>query len=701
MTSSNVIFITRGFILITLLCGISLFAITSDTNQSSFYQQTDTGYYWNENSEQWVLSSQTIRTFNGNDQIIEKLDQDWDGLTWTNNERNTWTYNSSGFLTGELYETWHYSDEQWKNYSKIEYVNDFNGNYIERTVIEYHEIPGFTQVWWNKGHFTYTYDSANKLTEAINQTWSSDHWSNSSRYTYTYDASGNLSVMLGEGWYFSTWLNENLTTYSYNSSGVEEEMLHQHWDDPDRNGSYEWTNNQRQQNHIDANNLIDGTHWQRWASTDWQYVDKQMFTFDTDFNIIEILDQEWDTGINYWVSSEQTFITYQNWGTIADFTADVQTGKPPLTVQFTDLSFQAPEGNSITGWAWDFNDDGVIDATDQSPSYTYTEAGGYTVTLIASDGITTDTLRRNNFISIPNSNPAPILTIIDVPNDEGGELLIQFTASSHDVLPVSGIDKYDVYVSMYGDTVWTVLESIPATGASSYSVSFSTVADAGDINNEFRYYFYVLAMFNYNYYYDTSVLGYSLDNLAPAPIGTLNASVDGATVELSWDASSATDFDHYIVSRDYSITMENALQIGVTEQTSYIDSDIASGGDYYYQVAAVDNHGNQSAVISIAHANILTVIDESVLPTEFALYRNYPNPFNPTTTFEFALPSRQQVNFSIYDLNGHLLETLVDNEKPAGNHSVKWNASGYSTGVYLYRFDAGEFHSVRKCILMK
>jgi len=696
MFSSKIKLITLGFILI-ILVGTT----TGDTNQSSFYKQTNTQYYWDEDDEQWVLYGQTVSTFNGNDDIAERLEQEWDGYEWTNSNRKTWTYDNNGYLTEELLETWDYSDEIWENYSKIEYINDSNGSQIERMVIEYHIIPGFTQVWWNKWHSTYTYDSGNKLIETINQEWSSTHWSNYDRYTYTYDASGNLSVMLDEGWYFSTWLNENLTTYTYNSAGVEETILRQHWDDPDRNGVYEWTNYRREQHHIDANNLIDGIVWESWVENAWQYVNKKVFTFDLDFNITEILYQEWDTGINYWVATEQTYIFYQSWGTIADFSADNQTGTPPLTVQFTDLSFQVPDGNIIISWAWDFNDDGVIDATDQNPSYTYTEAGGYSVTLIASDGVTADTLRRNNFISIPNSNPAPILTITDVPNDEGGELLIQFTASSHDVLPASGIDKYDVYVSMYGDTVWTVLESIPATGASSYNIPFSTVADSGDVNNEFRYYFYVMAIIDYNYYYDIPVLGYSLDNLAPAPIGTLNATINGVSVDLSWTASSEPDFDYYIISRDYTVTMENNVQIAVTDQITFTDLAIPSGGDYYYQVIAVDIHGNHSDVVSVAHANIFTAIDESVLPTEFALYRNYPNPFNPTTTFEFALPARQQVNLSIYDLNGHLIETLINSEKQAGNHTIKWNASGYSTGIYLYRFDAGEFHSIRKCILMK
>jgi len=666
MRSGTTKILTQAVILITLLGGLTLDAKTSNTSQASFFRQTETQYYWDESSEQWKLGGQIISTFNGSDQIIERIEQEWSGNRWTNDSRNTWTYNNNGYLTGELLETWAYSDEQWENYSKIEYVNDQNGNQIERTVIEYHEILGFTQVWWNKYHSTYTYDSANKLIEAINQTWSSDHWSNNDRYTYTYDASGNLSVMLDEGWYFSTWLNENLTTYSYNSSGVQLEKLRQHWADP--NGSYEWTNYRREQNHIDANNLIYETVLERWESTQWVYGSRTVFTFDNDFNITEILYQYWDKGTNYWLNDEQTLINYQNWGTIADFTVDNQTGMPPLTVQFTDLSFQVPEGNPILSWAWDFDDDGAIDATDQNPSYIYTTAGSYSVTLIVSDGTTADTLRRSNFISMLNSSPEPILTVMDVPNDEGGGLLVRFTASSHDVQPLSWNDRYEIYTLRTGDTTWTPLDTIPATGATSYNLTFSTAADSGDIHNSYLYYFFVSAIFNYSYYFSEYLLGYSLDNIAPAPISTLNASVDGVSVIISWNASPEPDFDYYIVYRAYTASMENPQRLTVTDLTTYTDSDITLAGDYYYQVVAVDIHGNHSDVIHVVDANIPTAVDESVLPVEFAMHRNYPNPFNPVTTFKYALPVQQYVNLSIYDLNGHLIETLINSEQPVGIH---------------------------------
>jgi len=688
-------------ILSALSGSLTLNAKTDNISQSSFFRQTDTEYYWDDAAANWILYGQTISTFNNSDQIIEKLEQDWSGFNWTNSKRNVWTYDNSGYLIGELLETWSYSDEQWQNYSKIEYTNDSNGNQIERTVIEYHEIPGFTQLWWNKYHSTYTYDTANRLIETINQTWSSNHWSNDDRYTYTYDSNGKLTVILDEGWYFSTWLNENLTTYSYNSAGVEQEILFQHWGDPDYNGSYEWTNYRREQHSIDVNSNIDGVVWEKWESNRWQYKDRKLFTFDEDFNITETLYQVWNTSTNYWLNSEHTLTTYQNWGTIADFTADTQSGQPPLTVQFTDLSFQAPEGNPILSWAWDFNDDGIIDATSQNPGYTYTSPGSYSVTLIVSDGTTADTLKKSNYISVLNNVPEPNLTITDIPNDEGGELLISFTASSQDAPPLGWNDRYDVYTLRSGDTVWTMLTTIPATGAGSYSLTFSTAADSGDIHEVFLYYFFVTAVFNNYYYYSEYQWGYSLDNIAPAATGNLNAVINGVSVQLAWDSSSELDFDYYIIYRANTASMNNPQLLAETDLTTYTDADISLAGDYYYQVAAVDIHGNQSAENQVAYVEILTAVDAAALPAKFTLHRNYPNPFNPATTFKYSLPIQQLVNLSLYDLNGRLIETLINSEKPAGTHQIKWDASAYGSGIYLYRFDAGEYHKSGRCILIK
>ena len=89
------------------------------------------------------------------------------------------------------------------------------------------------------------------------------------------------------------------------------------------------------------------------------------------------------------------------------------------------------------------------------------------------------------------------------------------------------------------------------------------------------------------------------------------------------------------------------------------------------------------------------------IPDQYSLSHNYPNPFNPTTTIEFGLPERAKVKVSIYDLNGNLIETVLNKHKEAGFHRAVWHATGLPTGVYFYRIQTSNFTDVKKCILMK
>ncbi|MBU1635987.1 T9SS type A sorting domain-containing protein [bacterium] len=89
------------------------------------------------------------------------------------------------------------------------------------------------------------------------------------------------------------------------------------------------------------------------------------------------------------------------------------------------------------------------------------------------------------------------------------------------------------------------------------------------------------------------------------------------------------------------------------------------------------------------------------LPTEFCLSPNYPNPFNAATTIRYEIPETSPVVLSIYDINGRLIEMLENTTRQPGKYSVTWNASNVSSGVYLYRIQAGGFQQVKKCLLVK
>jgi len=98
----------------------------------------------------------------------------------------------------------------------------------------------------------------------------------------------------------------------------------------------------------------------------------------------------------------------------------------------------------------------------------------------------------------------------------------------------------------------------------------------------------------------------------------------------------------------------------------------------------------------IAIENIGTII-----PDEFTLSQNYPNPFNPATKIRFALPNSSFAKLIVYDMLGREIETLVNQQLNAGTYEVDWSADKFSSGVYFYRLEAGDFVSDKKMVLIK
>jgi hypothetical protein len=91
----------------------------------------------------------------------------------------------------------------------------------------------------------------------------------------------------------------------------------------------------------------------------------------------------------------------------------------------------------------------------------------------------------------------------------------------------------------------------------------------------------------------------------------------------------------------------------------------------------------------------------SPLPLQTVLAPAYPNPFNPTTTLNYALAQSGLVTMKIFDLTGREVSTLVNNAQPSGTHSVIWNAAASPSGVYLCRLQTPTSSSTQKLLLVK
>jgi hypothetical protein len=96
-------------------------------------------------------------------------------------------------------------------------------------------------------------------------------------------------------------------------------------------------------------------------------------------------------------------------------------------------------------------------------------------------------------------------------------------------------------------------------------------------------------------------------------------------------------------------------------------------------------------------------MDEDVAeaPEFYNVSQNYPNPFNPTTKIKYSIPQLSNVVIKVFDILGNEIETLVNDEKPAGIYEITWNAEKFPSGVYFYQIKAGNFIQTKKMILLK
>ncbi len=142
-------------------------------------------------------------------------------------------------------------------------------------------------------------------------------------------------------------------------------------------------------------------------------------------------------------------------------------------------------------------------------------------------------------------------------------------------------------------------------------------------------------------------------------------------------------------------------QGGAEKITVTFDARGAACGKYTGQINITSNGGNITIPVEaeVSPTGVKEKIHTS--PDKMQLYQNYPNPFNPTTTISYELPQSQHVVLKIYDVQGHEVITLVDEQQTAGVYKINFDAGHLPSGFYLYRLTAGEFSQVKKLLLLK
>lgn len=308
----------------------------------------------------------------------------------------------------------------------------------------------------------------------------------------------------------------------------------------------------------------------------------------------------------------------------------------------------------------------------------------------------------------PPPPPAPkIVSVKDVPNDQGKKVLVTWVGNEPPLIGgegiILGVERFSVWFRW--DGVWTFVAEVPAKRDSLYSVIAPTFVDSTITGGIHWSKYQVTSHYTFNFHVVNSMVdsGYSLDNLVPGVPGAVGGSVNGSDFVLHWTRVPDEDVQYYAVYRstvpDFDVTSMSPHS--TTADTTFTDAGAVGGPTYYYRVTAIDYSGNQSASSDPIGTSVTGVEATEALPTTYALFQNFPNPFNPTTQIAYDVPQESFVTLKVYNTLGQEIAVLVEARQLPGRHTVSFNGSGLASGLYFYKLTAGEHVSIRKMNLLK
>ena len=175
---------------------------------------------------------------------------------------------------------------------------------------------------------------------------------------------------------------------------------------------------------------------------------------------------------------------------------------------------------------------------------------------------------------------------------------------------------------------------------------------------------------------------------------------------LSWTPAERATGYHLQVARESDVTFDQpVLEEWTSEEVSSAIDRLDVSTSYLWRIRAQNaaGFGSWSIIRQFSTASVQNTPTESEneLPGSVALDQNYPNPFNPTTTISFEIPAPEHVSLSIFDMTGRKVADLISRTLSSGRHEIRWDASGFSSGVYLYRLRAGAVIRTKTLLLMK
>jgi len=177
----------------------------------------------------------------------------------------------------------------------------------------------------------------------------------------------------------------------------------------------------------------------------------------------------------------------------------------------------------------------------------------------------------------------------------------------------------------------------------------------------------------------------------------------GKLTNFSWNADTSASQYQLVVERVFG-SKSTVLDTLLNSTGIQLTMELAPNTLYNWRVRGINLGKNLSGEWSQTWSfttGMRTSIEDELIPQEYLLSQNYPNPFNPSTQIHYAIPEATHVTLEVFNSVGQKVMELVNGQKSAGLHTATFDASGLSSGVYLYKLTTPSFTQVKKMLLIK
>jgi hypothetical protein len=185
-----------------------------------------------------------------------------------------------------------------------------------------------------------------------------------------------------------------------------------------------------------------------------------------------------------------------------------------------------------------------------------------------------------------------------------------------------------------------------------------------------------------------------------SPNGMKISQTGNHSIKLQWHNRNAENDSIAIERRRTSDSFGVIGEVASTDSV-FIDTSTSAGTPYFYRLSVTMKDSSELQSYPIMLIPVATSVGPLNVAVEFELFDNYPNPFNPSTTIKFELPTSAHVSLTVFDILGREVSVLVNERRDAGVYEVKFDGSALASGVYFYRIQAGSFVETKRLLLLK